>query len=315
MAAAEGDIVIVRYIYRGAADEIIPRDATHITVDKDVTVIHEQAFYHHLGIVEIICHDRVEKIGEEAFFGCPNLRRVIMPGVKIVERLAFQMCPVLDVECNKRERIGDGAFLECYSLESINLPSIRIIGEEAFKNCESLTDVKFGRKLEIIEEGAFTICDSLEKITIPLKDGLITEDDIFRGCHNFRHVDLIERSVMQETVASLQLDVWRNDMNREIDSINQTLPAAPVGGWYEYDGNDHYDNGEKARTIRTWIRSVLQKIVHYKAEHRRILSEAATAIQYALPNDILMNNVLPFLALPSHTFERENEKKRKLGSQ
>ena len=34
----------------------------------------------------------------------------------------------------------------------------------------------------------------------------------------------------------------------------------------------------------------------------------ATAIQhqFALPHDILTNNVLPFLALPSYTFEGEN---------
>ena len=104
-------------------------------------------------------------------------------------------------------------------------------------------------------------------------------------------------------------------MNEEIDSINQILPNVRAGEGFDADAMDYGDPGGKARTTRTWIRSVLQKIVHYKAQHRRVLSEAATAIQhqYALLNDILTNNVLPFLALPSHTFEGENKKKRKIG--
>ena len=66
------------------------------------------------------------------------------------------------------------------------------------------------------------------------------------------------------------------------------------------------DSGEKVRAIPTWIRSVLRKIVRYKEEHRRVLDEAATTLQLALPRDTVMNNVLPFLALPSHTFEGED---------
>ena len=87
-------------------------------------------------------------------------------------------------------------------------------------------------------------------------------------------------------------------MNEEIDSINRILPTVSAGGWD--------DEGEKAQAIRTWIRSVLHKIVKYKAEHQRIVDEAATTLQLALPQDIVMNNVLPFLELPSHSFEVED---------
>mmetsp|Transcript_26777 Transcript_26777/g.53538 ORF Transcript_26777/g.53538 Transcript_26777/m.53538 type:complete len:81 (+) Transcript_26777:410-652(+) len=42
----------------------------------------------------------------------------------------------------------------------------------------------------------------------------------------------------------------------------------------------------------------------YKAEHRRLLDEeAASTLQLALPRDIVMDNFLPFLELPSYTFE------------
>ena len=66
---------------------------------------------------------------------------------------------------------------------------------------------------------------------------------------------------------------------------------------------------DKAREIRRWIRSVLVKIIHYKAEHSRLIDEeVATRLKLILPQDIVMNNVLPFLALPSHTFQVEDGK-------
>eukprot|EP00973_Karenia_brevis_P031141 4296163-Karenia_brevis.AAC.1 len=89
-------------------------------------------------------------------------------------------------------------------------------------------------------------------------------------------------------------------MNEEIDSINQRLPTVDAG-FDDDDDDDYYHHvGLKALAIRMWIRSVLDKIIHYKAEHQRLLDEeVATTLQFALPQDIVMNNVLPFLELPS----------------
>ena len=61
--------------------------------------------------------------------------------------------------------------------------------------------------------------------------------------------------------------------------------------------------GEKARVIRRWIRSVLRKIIDYQAEHQRAVNEASLTLHHALSHDIMMNNVFPFLELPSYTFE------------
>ena len=163
--------------------------------------------------------------------------------------------------------------------------------------------MKFGRYLERIEELAFLGCECLERITIPLKDGLIAADSIFMRCDSLAHVDFVGGELHQ-FIAALQLDGWRDDMNREIDSINPILPHAPAGGWDD-DGNE--DHGQKAIVIRVWIRAILGIIDHYEAQHQHILDEAATMLQVALPRDIVMNNVLPFLALPSHTFEVEDQ--------
>eukprot|EP00985_Skeletonema_marinoi_P029537 scaffold28122_cov126-Skeletonema_marinoi.AAC.4 len=296
--AAEGDH-ITRYNYTGEDDEV-PDDATHVTIAASVTVIPEDAFSEHPNIIEVVCDVNVKWVEGGVFIMCPSLRRVIMPGVEVVERDAFNCCRALtDVECGKLVIIRGSAFDSCTSLRSINLTSAEIVEGSAFYYCLALTDVKFGSKLERIKSGAFMDCPALERITIPLKDGLMNDDDIFTACDNLKHVDLVEGE-LHETVADLQLEEWRNDMNEEIDSINQILPTAYAGsGWED-------DDGGKARAIRIWIRSVLRKIIHYKVEHQRLLDEAATSLQLALPQDIVMNNVLPFLELPSYSFEVED---------
>ena len=217
-AEGEGDshIIIIRFTYTG--EEVIPDDATHIFVDVRVRTL---AFFQHPNVVEVICSERVEKIESMAFYDCPNLKRVIMPGVKIVENNAFGDCFALtDVECGKLEIIGY-AFARCYSLRSINLPSARVVGDWTFGDCNDLTDVRFSNKLERIEGGAFLRCTSLERITIPLKDGIMTGDSVFMGCRNLMHVDLVDEGAeLYETIAALHLKDWRNDINDEIDSIN-----------------------------------------------------------------------------------------------
>ena len=290
------------YTYTGAIGEIIPWNATHVIVEA--RIILRDAFREHENIVEIVCHEEVEKIEQMAFYYCPNLRRVIMPGVQVVERGAFMECGALtDVECGKLEIIEQGTFCGCESLSSIDLPSARIVERTAFYCCEAITEVNFGKKLERIDSLAFFQCFSLERITTPLKDGLITADDIFMECGDLKHVDLVEGEI-HETIAALHSEDWIKDMNQEINSINQILPNSRAGTHINGEEDDH---GEKARAIREWIRSVLGKMILYQAEHQLILDEASSTIHLVLPQDIVTNNVLPFLKLPSHTFELEGD--------
>ena len=288
------------------------REATHIFVHKDVSFVRARAFCGHRNIIEVICHVNVEKIEEEAFRNCPRLRRVIMPGVKEVEKMVFSWSTALtDVECSNLEIIKELAFARCSSLTIINLPSARILEDSSFSNCHALVDAKFGRNLETIERGTFYGCISLERITIPLKNGVISADadNVFTLCEKLEHVDLVEAEVLQKTVAALQWEEWRNDMNKVIDSINRILPDARAGHYSDYDDDNYREvyTGEKANAIRRWIRSVLRKVVRYKAKHQRVLDGAATTIQLALPQDIVMNSVLPFLQLPSYSFDGEEE--------
>jgi hypothetical protein len=255
---------------------IAPDNATHVVLDMQC--VPENAFREHPNLVEVICRDNVEGIFGAAFADCPSLRRIVMPGVKIIGD-AFIGCEALtDVECGMLAIITEWAFAGCKSLRSINLPSAMILEEGAF-SMSGLTDVTFGSKLERIDRTAFGKCPSLERITIPLKDGLITEDDIFQGCGNLNQVHLVEGG-LHSTIASFDSEEWKDDMNREVDSINQLLPITPAG--YYDEEEEEWVAGEKARVIRRWIRSVIDKMNHYKAEHQRLLNEAATLIELAI---------------------------------
>jgi len=187
---------------------------------------------------------------------------------------AFHCCVSLgDVEFgDKLERIGSGAFGFCVSLQKIKMPSIRTIEVRAFINCAALTDVDFGGKLESIQQYAFLSCPNLRRIAIPLKDNIIplypTQLRYIQldDCSNLATVDLV--GGIHKTISSLLLESWRSEMNEEINRINQDLPR--TNSW------------DKADTIRTWIRTVIDRMEHYKAEHYRLLKEDMTLLELAV---------------------------------
>ena len=57
-------------------------------------------------------------------------------------------------------------------------------------------------------------------------------------------------------------------MREEIDRINRDLPTT--------------NPSEKTSSIGRWIRSVLQRIEHYKTEHKALVKEAMTVLELAL---------------------------------
>eukprot|EP00984_Skeletonema_dohrnii_P001758 scaffold586_cov112-Skeletonema_dohrnii-CCMP3373.AAC.4 len=318
MMAAEEEY----FIFTGG---VVPPDVTRVRIDESISVIPARAFYKHPNITELYCHIRVKKVEKNAFRQCRSLRQVIMPGVEVVELAAFCGCAALtDVECGKLEIIGKSAFGGC-NLRSVNFPSAKIVEADSFWWCKALTTISFGKELESIRDRAFLDCTSLERITITLKDDMISRDNIFTGCKNLKHVDLVEGAILHKAIAAFQMKEWRNNMYREIDAISQILPTTSGGTSFLND------MGGKAEAIRTWITNVLRNIIHYKTEHHHYLKEATITLELALwkkrlreinvPEgdeegrakcrvkcgaDIVMKNVLPFLELPLCTFKMKD---------
>jgi hypothetical protein len=258
------------FVYTGGE---APRDVRRARICESIDTIPRRAFFGCGQLIEVECHNKLKKIGGDAFRRCPSLRRLTkMTGVIEIGELAFNVCTALsDLEFDKLEIVGRYAFAYCHSLRSINMPSVRSVGGYAFEGCKALTDAVFGKGLERIGGCAFYECTALRRIAIPLKRNLIVgadgrisaivEDAAFYNCENLSRVDVIGGT--HETISSLHMKSWRDEMREEIDRINQTLPETPRG-------------------IQQWIRSVLDRMEHYKTEHQIVVKEAMTLLELAL---------------------------------
>jgi hypothetical protein len=260
------------FVYFGGEQDV-PRNVTHVRIDRSVKIIPRGAFFRREQLVSVETHDGIEKIEKYAFHMCTSLRGMKLPGVKVIEVEAFQFCSSLtDVEFgNKLETIGQRAFAGCRSLRDIEMPTVRTVGNEAFYGCEQLTDVELPG-VEAFGQYAFFRCVNLQRIVIPLKDNMFPLATYYRqytqfvSCENLTTVDIV--GGIHKTIASLLLESWRDEMNQEINRINQLLPNTPAR--------------EKTDAIRLWIRSVLARLGHYKAEHNRLLKEDMTQLELAV---------------------------------
>ena len=280
------------FVYTGGR---APRDVRRVRICGTLDTIPANAFADCRQLIKVKGHDKLRKIEERAFSDCPSLRRVKkMAGVREIEEWAFYHCDALcEVDFDKLEFItGFGAFEWCKSLRTINLPYIKCIGQFAFYNCEGLTDAAFGEDLERIERSAFWQSPTLRRIAIPLKDNLNLNDDAFDGCEKLVRVDVIGVGIHQ-TISSLHLESWRDEMLEKIDRINLILPEIPYN---------------KTAAIQRWIRSVLDRMEHYKTEHKVLVKEAMALLELVLWKTKLLNEE----GMQRKTEEEKKPKKAKI---
>eukprot|EP00984_Skeletonema_dohrnii_P006846 scaffold2435_cov92-Skeletonema_dohrnii-CCMP3373.AAC.10 len=198
---------------------------------------------------------------------------IIDRSVKIIPAAAFWgQRKLLSVDFHPDiEKVEHSAFYNCDSLRGAKLLGVREVGYDAFFYCQQLLDMEFGANLERIGDSAYYNSRRLRRIAIPLKDNMFIFDtrqgyNQLDYCANLTTVDLV--GGIHKTVASLGLESWRSEMNSEIDRINQTLPNTRA--W------------EKTDTIRLWLRTVIDRIEHYKFEHQNLLKEDMTQLELAI---------------------------------
>ena len=254
------------FVYMGGNQQV-PDGIRRARIHKSVEIILRGAFRRRRQLISVEFHDGVEIIEEYAFECCFRLNSITkLLGVKIIKTRAFAHCSEIlcDVEFgDKLETIEKQVFEGCKALRKIKSPTVRTIGMMAFASCSELSDVEFGEGLRTVRREAF-ICPKLKRIVLPLKDGMIGVD-VFAGCAKLQTVDLVGN--IHNTVASLHMESWRNEMMDEINRINQTLPTNGYG---------------KTAVIQQWMRSVIRHLNHFKDEHKAILKEATTLLELAL---------------------------------
>ena len=273
--AADGDDDNI-FVYMGG-EQVVPNGVTQAIIDPSVNTVRRRAFYDRRQLVSVIFHDGVELIEEQAFWNCRSLSgRIKLLGAREIGDNAFRHCFALSgvIFGNRLETIGRNTFGSCKSLRSIKSLSVRTVQKWAFTHCLKLAEAEFGVNLESIGFNSFYHCDVLQRIAIPLKDNLFPIDtderrcNQFDSCENLTTVDLVGAEGIHNTISSLLLKSWRNKMNQEINRINEVLPN--ILGL------------SKAEMVRLCIRSVINKLEHYKAEHKRLLKEHMTQLELAV---------------------------------
>ncbi len=120
--------------YRGLENEIVPKNTTHVMVDKSVSIIKSCAFANCQAIRSVIMSDAVRRIENDAFYCCLSLESI---------RLS-----------NHLEFIGDNAFHCCFLLETLFLPpTLKEIGKGCFFFCTALRILKLPDDIDLDHVG------------------------------------------------------------------------------------------------------------------------------------------------------------------
>lgn len=119
------------------------------------------------GVIEGV---EVVSLGENCFYNCKNLKKVIIPSsVKIIDENAFCGCNSLTdvIIPDSVESIGYGAFSHCTSLSNITIPnSVTNIADYAFYKCSNLLNITIPDSVINIGCKAFFYCNNLISATL-----------------------------------------------------------------------------------------------------------------------------------------------------
>ncbi len=167
-------------------------------VPETVTKLGGGLFRNNLDITGIVIHKNVVYIGENAFEGCKNLKKIEI------------------ADGNLSLEIGDNAFQDCKALESIALPDrLAFIPERMFSGCDLLQTVKVKGNITKIGPYAFYQCKALTGLFIPKT---VTEigQAAFWGCSKLVNLNFEQGMILDEDGA-IANPLYLTDINGSHD--------------------------------------------------------------------------------------------------
>ena len=176
VTSSEKDVIEVAYVAPTKETKNVTIPETVTLKDNSVakvTSIEAGAFKKNTTLQTITISKNVKTIGNEAFSGCKNLKKV--KGVKSVTK------------------IGKNAFANCKKLKNVTLGSkVTTIGEKAFYKCTALKKITIPKNVNSIGKGAFEECKNLK--TVNIKTTKLTKKNVkknaFKGTHNKAKFDV-----------------------------------------------------------------------------------------------------------------------------
>ena len=142
-------------------------------------------------------YDGTKVISERAFFGCNNLKQVLIPdSVESIGSEAFRQTQIVTANVSSNIKILErGVFFECKNLEQLGIAGkIEVIPNSLCYGCEKLENITISNSITSIEDLAFFDCKQLKTLNIP--DGIKTiGHSAFEGCISLKEI-IVPNSVV-----------------------------------------------------------------------------------------------------------------------
>ena len=185
LASTASGVIVVPNEYTGKYFKPNPSGIGNIQSSEPTTQkvaeIAASTFRNNKKITSVVLPETISIIGSGAFYGCTNLKSVIIPNsVRSVTEASttattveswFDGCTNLrrvvftEGEADDFTDIGYALFRNCTSLTSIVIPKyVKTIGKEAFINCSSLSSIVIPASVTSIADDAFANCTNLSTI-------------------------------------------------------------------------------------------------------------------------------------------------------
>ena len=114
----------------------------------------------------------LQKIDNEAFYGCRSLKEISLPeGLTDIGDCAFMDCVQIErlVLPEGLKRLGGSAFAYCHALTEVTIPEGVTFMSQTFSYCTSLRTLNLPNSLTDMSNGVVEGCNSLETLHLPAK--------------------------------------------------------------------------------------------------------------------------------------------------
>lgn len=186
-------------------------------------------------ITELVIPDGVERISDNAFLRCENIKSIAIPNsVKEIGCYAFyglEKLKKVDIPYGVTKLNG---FSYCTNLTSVSIPnSVETISNLAFSYCKALSAIEIPNSVWLISENAFIGCESLVSITLGSGVRRIGVD-VFDKCKELADIFCYAESVPNTYDDTFDKSIIKNvTLHVPESSVNDYATKDPWNGFKE----------------------------------------------------------------------------------